>query len=143
MKRPGVIALAVAVVAMASLTAQATAQSDSTAKVTPAGIYTAAQAERGKATHEAECTSCHGTEDYSAEAFTKAWGGRTAFDFFDLLRTTMPNDDPGKLKREQYADVVAYILSINGYPAGEQELPSDDEALKALKIDSLPPAKQP
>ena len=46
----------------------------------------------------------------------------------------MPENDPGGLKKEEYADVLAYILRINAYPAGYDELPTDPEALKKLGI---------
>ncbi len=134
MKRPALLVLAAAFIATA-----AAAQSDSSrAKPAGPGYYTPEQADRGKASHAMNCTSCHGTEAYTGESFTKAWVGRTAFDFYDQLRTTMPNDNPGALKKEEYVDILAYIFSINGLPAG-QELRVDDDALKALKIDSVPP----
>lgn len=134
MRRPALLVLAGAFIATA-----AAAQSDSSAaKPAVPGYYTPEQADRGKAAHAMNCTSCHGTEAYTGESFTKAWIGRTAFDFYDQLRTTMPNDNPGALKKEEYVDILAYIFSINGLPAG-QELRADDDALKALKIDSVPP----
>ena len=140
MKRSALTAFAAVFIATA-----AAAQSDSSATKPPApGVYTTEQAERGKNTHTMNCTSCHGTEAYTGESFVKTWGGRTAFDFFDQLRTTMPNDNPGSLKREEYVDVIAYIFSLNGLPSGPQELHADDDALKAVKIDSVHSApKQP
>ena len=140
MKRPALMAFSAIFIASA-----ATAQSDSTgSKHVAPGVYTVEQAERGKATHAMNCTSCHGTEAYTGDSFVKAWGGRTAFDFFDQLRTTMPNDNPGALKREEYIDVIAYIFSLNGLPSGPQELKAEDDLLKAIKIDSIPSApKQP
>ena len=57
---------------------------------------------------------------------------------FDQIRTTMPEDNPGSLERQQYIDVVAYIFSLNAFPAGENELPGDDDGLKKIKIDNPP-----
>ena len=34
----------------------------------------------------------------------------------------------------EYADVLAYILSVNGYPVGNDELPPDPAELKKLAI---------
>lgn len=113
------------------------AQSTTTAPPpSPRGAYTEAQAARGEATYRANCTSCHATSAYVGEAFVRAWDGRTAYDIFELIRTTMPNDNPGRLSREQYADVVAYLFKLNRLPAGERPLPTDDEGLKQVRIDA-------
>ena len=61
------------------------------------------------------------------------------FDLLELIRTTMPNDNPGQLPARDYVDIVAYILNLNGYPQGEAELPADDAVLRNIKIDSIPP----
>ena len=50
-----------------------------------------------------------------------------------------PPEQPGKLTPQQNADVVAHILSVNGFPAGAAELPSDVEALKRIRIDAPRP----
>jgi mono/diheme cytochrome c family protein len=100
------------------------------------GVYTEAQAARGEATYRANCTSCHATSAYAGDAFVRAWEGRTAFDLFELIRTTMPNDNPGRLSREQYADIVAYMFKLNRLPPGDTPLPSDDEGLKQVRIET-------
>ena len=102
------------------------------------GVYTEEQATRGTAEHQNNCTSCHGAEKYAGDVFMKNWGGRTVFDLFDQLRTTMPDDNPGGLSAQQYKDIVAYILKTNGVPAGTDSLPSDPEALRLIKIDAKP-----
>jgi S-disulfanyl-L-cysteine oxidoreductase SoxD len=106
-----------------------------TTKSTLQGVYTDVQADRGKTLHETACTSCHNTDAYSGSAFQTSWIGRTLYDFFDLVRTTMPNDNPGSLSRQQYADVVAYVLKLNGFPAGAADVPSGDDSLKVIKIE--------
>ena len=102
------------------------------------GVYTEAQAARGETEQQNNCAACHGTEKYSGEAFTTAWVGRTAFDLFDQIKTTMPDDNPGGLSVQQYTDVVAYIFKINGMPAGTDSLSSDPEALRQIKIEAKP-----
>lgn len=104
-----------------------------------AGVFNSEQVARGRAGHRAQCASCHGAEAYSGEAFEKAWKGQTVFDLMELIRTTMPNDNPGNLPLNEYVDIVAYILNLNGYPQGEAELPADEAALKLVLIDSIPP----
>jgi hypothetical protein len=51
----------------------------------------------------------------------------------------MPDDDPGALPREQYADLVAYILAVNKLPTGETEIGIQSEPLKLIRIDATRP----
>ena len=46
----------------------------------------------------------------------------------------MPSNAPGTLTPEQYADVMAFVLSVNKYPAGQTELPTTSAALKSVKM---------
>ena len=118
--------------------AQAQSTDSTAGKSVWQGVYTEEQATRGDTEHQNNCSSCHGTEKYSGDAFTKNWVGRTVFDLFDQIKTTMPDDNPGGLSAQQYKDVVAYILKTNGFPAGTDSLPSDPEAMRLLRIDAKP-----
>ena len=118
--------------------AQAQSTDSTAGKSVWQGVYTEEQATRGDTEHQNNCSSCHGTEKYSGDAFTKNWVGRTVFDLFDQIKTTMPDANPGGLSVQQYKDVVAYILKTNGIPAGTDSLPSDPEAMRLLKIDAKP-----
>ena len=117
------------------------------ASTTMSGVYTEAQAARGQATFASECSPCHGqTAQGNGEApaltgaeFTADWVGLTLGDLFDRIRTTMPQDQPGKLTRDQYADITAFLLKINGYPAGQKDLDKRSEYLKAIGF-VAPPA---
>lgn len=102
------------------------------------GVFTESQAARGDTEHQTNCTTCHGTEKYAGEAFTTNWIGRTAFDLFDQLKTTMPDDNPGSLSAQQYVDIIAFIFKVNGLPAGTDSLTTDTEALRLIKIDPKP-----
>jgi mono/diheme cytochrome c family protein len=104
-----------------------------------AGVYTAAQATRGESSYKVNCVSCHATSDYMGETFQLSWVTRTAFDLFDVIRSQMPEDNPGILPRQEYVDIVAYIFSLNRYPVGSADLPGDDASLKKVRIDG--PAK--
>ena len=55
-------------------------------------------------------------------------------DLFYIIRTLMPNNEPGSLARQQYLDIVTYILSVNGWVPGDNELPLDPKRLKALML---------
>ncbi|HUE89188.1 MAG TPA: c-type cytochrome [Vicinamibacterales bacterium] len=100
------------------------------------GVYTPTQAARGEATFEASCTACHDTSRFSGPDFLSTWTGQPLHVLFDHVHTTMPEDNPGSLKPEQYADVLALFLKLNGYPEGTEELPAEAEALKGIKFDA-------
>jgi len=70
------------------------------------------------------------------EEFLSRWYGKTAGDLFTLTRKTMPMDDPGSLGSKEYADLVAYILSVNEFPAGAKELERDAAALDEIRIEA-------
>jgi mono/diheme cytochrome c family protein len=101
------------------------------------GIYTAEQADRGAVTFKASCTSCHETSRFTGDEFLAGWTGKPLHELFAQMSSTMPEDNPGSLKPEQYADVVAYFLKLNGYPVGKTELESAADVLKAIKFDKL------
>ena len=104
------------------------------------GVYTLAQAKRG-ALKSGLCTSCHGDGFDGGTApqlvgpdFLARWERRSVGDLFDLIRLTMPDDEPGGLPREQYADLVAYILAVNKFPTGATEISTSIEPLKQIQI---------
>jgi mono/diheme cytochrome c family protein len=109
---------------------------------TLSGVYTEQQAERGEQTYAANCMRCHDKAAYTGASFAFKWASQTAFDLFELIRSTMPNDKPSSLPRDRYLDLVAYLFKLNGLPAGKQALPSDRAALQQIRIavkDSTPP----
>lgn len=109
------------------------------------GIYTATQAGRGQDAFMQNCATCHGsglTGNGEAPAlvggeFISNWAGLTVGDLFDRIHSTMPQDNPGKLSRPAYADILAFILKTNGYPAGQKELDNRSPFLKAIAF--IPP----
>jgi len=54
---------------------------------------------------------------------------------FDVISDTMPEDNPGSLKPQEYADVIAYLLKLNNFPAGQDELPPTKETLSAIRME--------
>jgi quinoprotein glucose dehydrogenase len=99
------------------------------------GVYSAAQADRGAAVFKTTCTACHETSRFTGDDFLSGWTGKPLHALFDHVSTTMPEDNPGSLKPQQYADVIAYFLELNGYPAGKSDLQDTAEALKAIAFD--------
>ena len=109
--------------------------------------YSKPQAARGKAIYGEFCARCHGetllggddAKPLGGEAFLDRWNGRMVWELFDVTRRTMPDDGPAVLSRAQTADVVAYLLSANGFPAAASELASDDASLKDILIGKKKP----
>jgi quinoprotein glucose dehydrogenase len=99
------------------------------------GVYTAAQADRGAAVFKATCTACHEPSRFTGNDFLSGWTGKPLYALFDTVSATMPEDNPGSLKPEQYADVVAYFLELNGYPTGTSDLQDGADTLKAIGFD--------
>jgi hypothetical protein len=64
--------------------------------------------------------------------FLSVRAGRPVGDFVEQIRQTMPYDSPGRLSRQEYTDIVAYMLRLNRIPAGETELPSDQAGQAAI-----------
>ena len=105
-----------------------------------AGVYTAAQAERGIAVYRSKCASCHAPNRFTDEFFYTSFAGKPMWEMFDVISDSMPEDDPGSLTKEQYADVIAYLLKLNNFPAGDADLPTDKDALSAILFEK-PPVK--
>jgi hypothetical protein len=60
-------------------------------------------------------------------------------DLFDKIRRTMPRDDPGKITLKQNADILAYMVMFNGFPAGKAELPVDPSELTDTLFEAVKP----
>src|SRR5262249_12346576 len=113
------------------------------------GVFSEAQAKRGESTANQRCSSCHGADLMGGEAgpalvgleFLGNWNQQSLGDLFDRIHSTMPADAPGSLSLQETSDIIARVLQLNKFPAGEKELPTDMSALGQIKIESTPPAK--
>jgi len=111
------------------------------------GAYTEDQAKRGEALYRKNCSTCHGgmlTGGESASPLTGAtffsnWDGLGLDELFERIRRSMPQDKPGKLSRQVNADILAYVLNFNKFPAGKTELPPQSEFLKQIRFESTKP----
>ena len=116
-----------------------TAQAD---KTVWSGIYTEEQATRGKEKAAAECSACHGANmagdlapTLAGNDFIGHWYDAKLSELTSKITQTMPAAAPGSLKPEEYADVLAYLLQLNGFPAGTETLKIEPvAALDAVKI---------
>ena len=113
------------------------------------GVYAEDQAKRGEIVSNKLCVSCHGPDLSGGEAgaalvgleFIGNWSALSVGDLFARVHASMPADAPGTLTQQQTADLAAYVLKLNKYPAGKTELPTDLAALQQVIIEGQPPAK--
>jgi mono/diheme cytochrome c family protein len=102
---------------------------------TRAGVYTAGQATRGRETYELICASCHTPASHAGPVFAAKWDRHPLWDLYRYVSESMPKSEPGSLTPREYARVVAYLLKMNGMPAGKEEIPADSTALKKIRIE--------
>jgi mono/diheme cytochrome c family protein len=116
------------------------------------GVFTAEQAKRGEKVYAETCATCHGPKLQGTDAggppigdkdFISSWKEMSVGALLNKINTDMPSNAPGSLTPEQYADVTAYVLSANRYPAGQTELPTDAATLKGVKMGTPPAAPAP
>lgn len=139
MKPHAVLAAGVLLVCLLALGVRGSAIGQDSA----AGLYSEAQAARGADLYQQHCAVCHGVRlqgtpaaPLTGESFRGRWedGKHTLDDLYYIIRSLMPNSAPGSLSKPQYADIVSYILKVNGYPAGEAELVPNAPAMKAVTL---------
>jgi mono/diheme cytochrome c family protein len=103
------------------------------------GVYSAAQAERGRSVYLNACIRCHGADlagttapALTGDRFFATWGGDSISRLFEKIRDTMPPNFSTTLDDSAKLDIVAFILQTNGYPAG-RDLRAGN-ALAAIQI---------
>jgi mono/diheme cytochrome c family protein len=104
-------------------------------------VYSDPQAARGRTLYADKCASCHGpalqgdsAPPLTGDEFIAQWGAQPLADLVNKIQRTMPQNDPGKLSREQSTDLVAYLLQTGKFPAGQAELASSEAAQKAITM---------
>jgi mono/diheme cytochrome c family protein len=100
----------------------------------PPASYLVSQANRGEKVYVETCGQCHQPAQFVGQNFVESWNDRRVYDFYALVRGTMPLDHPGELKEQEYVDVVAYLLKANHAAPGPDSLRADTTALRAHKI---------
>jgi hypothetical protein len=104
------------------------------------GVYTSAQAERGRIVVQNHCSECH-REDLSGgegpplvgETFMVNWETHSLERLFHKIRDTMPSRGDDSVTDQQKLDALAFMLQQNGFPAGASEL-TDSALLANLQI---------
>lgn len=112
------------------------------------GVYTEGQAERGQVLYTEVCSGCHAPDlrgdntspSLVGQSFAFLFGGFTLGELFGRIQRQMPPDRPNTLAAPSYRDILAFILSENSYPSGEQELEDDDldQIIISPKPDPVP-----
>ena len=120
-------------------------------------VYSPDQSRRGEALYKRDCAPCHGeslegnaqTEraqrldrnlpPLSGDVFKGNWSGRPLSDLFDKILKTMPRDEQGKLTAKDTAEILAFLLQFNEFPAGKTELPTDASALTEIQFEAVKP----
>jgi PQQ-dependent dehydrogenase (methanol/ethanol family) len=127
------------------------AQAPAGAPARPA-IYTDAQATMGESLFRQSCAACHGTTltggtapPLAGPAFETSWSDPrvTIADVFFIARTTMPPRASNTLTAQDHAAVFAYLLKMNGFPAGTTPLTATSEALESAHVAIASPAARP
>ena len=80
------------------------------------GVFTEAQVSAGQVVYDAQCKTCHNMRFYRDTL--RSWNNQPLLYLWESIMGTMPADNPGSLMFEEYTDVIAYILSENGFPTG-------------------------
>ena len=112
---------------------------------TPVRLYTDDQANRGKILYRDACEGCHAPDleggkvvpGVAGQAFVDKWAGRSLAELFDLLLVSMPPEQPSSVSRQDKADMLAFILRENQWPAGVRELPDSVQALDGVLLETV------
>ena len=110
--------------------------SEPSQRSTKQGVYSREQWMRGRDVYAGLCAGCHPAATHTGSTFTTSWAGKKLSDLFGFLRERMPKNDPGSLSEQEYVDVMSYMLRMNGFPTGVDDMPADSLALTKIRIDS-------
>src|SRR5262245_8186882 len=127
---------------LATMAGLALAQAAAAPKTVWDGVYSKEQAARGQAKYAQACSGCHQSDFSGSDQapglaggdFVDRWNDQSVVDLADRIRTSMPLDDVGSLNVQLSADLTAYLLQANNFPAGEKDLPADRSEMRAIKI---------
>ena len=105
------------------------------------GVYTAQQATRGQMVYNDKCSTCHANNlagrlgpPLTGTDFLAVWSGQSVFDLANKIQKTMPKQNAPTLTAQESADLLAYMLQVGKYPAGNTELTMNEAALKPISF---------
>ena len=103
--------------------------------------FSTAQVTSGGLAYSQSCAACHGAQLQGGGApsligrtFNGQWNGKTVQTFYGYVHQNMPLGKAGSLPAQQYADIVAYILSRNGIGAGDQKFTPSSPMGRVLSL---------
>lgn len=120
------------------------------------GVFSEAQAERGRIGYEAHCAICHGpdlkglprvvsfpgqpprTPALVGDEFWRNWEGLTLADLHERIRISMPQQAPGSLAARVVADIIAFLLKQDGCPSAGEDLPVHRDELALVSVGRRP-----
>ena len=100
-------------------------------------VFSDAQADRGRDTFRAGCTECHFSSEFRDSTFKFKWSRRSAGNLYQLIQTEMPEDRPGTLSPEETVELVSYILRMNGFEPGPNDISPDRAVLDEIRLTSI------
>ena len=99
------------------------------------GVYRAEQAERGQAVITTHCVRCHGDQrPLSGDLFMIHWEGHTVARLWRKIREQMPVNQVATVSEGDKLDALAFILQLNGFPAGQSDVSGELASLGPLQI---------
>ena len=98
------------------------------------GVYTEEQAKVGEELYAQHCLLCHDKKYF--RPLLQRWEGQPISILFTVMSTSMPESNPGFLSEKENIDILAYILSLGRYAAGDSELDYKDGALDDLIVEA-------
>jgi mono/diheme cytochrome c family protein len=128
------ISAALAVVLAIGFTPRAMAQAPAPAAAESLAAVAVRQVEVGEQWYRSACITCHAVTVVSNDDFRLKWQGRSAFELFERIRSTMPASKPGSLSSGTYAAIVAYLMKLNGMPVGARPVRSDSVSLSHIRL---------
>lgn len=102
----------------------------------------AKQLDVGEQWFRSACIECHAVGALANGDFRLKWGGRSAWELFERIRSTMPETNPGSLTPGTYAAIAAYLIRLNGMSVATRLSASDSSALTKLRL-TFPAALAP
>ncbi len=96
-------------------------------------VAAAQQLDIGEQWFRASCVECHAVGSLANADFRLKWNGKNAFELYESIRRTMPEEAPGSLTGPTYVSVIAYLIKQNGMPVGTA-LPVDSAGLAAVRL---------
>ena len=108
------------------------------------GVYTLDQARRGERIYRQQCSVCHrdnllgntvdGGPPLRGLPFTTRWQSLSLETLLATVEELMPVEAPGSLSRQEYVDVLTFVLWANDVPSGDTELPTGSAALQQIMM---------